>query len=80
MLGMVEIEKHQFLIEGGGKALPFLTGFTKVQALLIQLLYPNKISPLCERNLQISSVELCCNYRVNPDRTKIMPNVKVQVK
>jgi hypothetical protein len=28
MLGMVEIGKHQFLIEGRVKALPFLTGFT----------------------------------------------------
>jgi len=28
MLGMVEIGKHQFLIEGRLKALPFLTGFT----------------------------------------------------
>ena len=29
MLGMVEIEReHQLLIEGGVKALPFLTGFT----------------------------------------------------
>jgi hypothetical protein len=34
MLGMVEIEsipacgRQEFLMEGGGKALPFLTGFT----------------------------------------------------
>jgi len=50
MLGMVEIGKYQFLIEGRVKTLPFLTGFTQ-HFLKFFLTFPVTPQSLFERTM-----------------------------